>query len=656
MQVLCFLLRHQGQVVSREFIAQSLWPDTVVGLDVITRAIFELRKILNDSAQSPQFIETIARKGYCFIYPLEQKSVGEGSVDCLVESYESTPSYKWPLFVALSVAVILIVVVVGFFLTRYDPDRQVHQFRSTLLTHSDRQVEMPALSPSQKSVLFIQSFPENRFNQVFLMDLQTNKKVALTEQDAIYRFPLWGASGKYIYYIKCIKRDCQLIQDNIESREKEVLFSRGEEITSFDISPLEQEVVLNVKEGGSQRLALLDFDKPEPLYMELTDGIHRMPKYSLDGSSVFFVTSTSNGYTVLNQYHLADGVVEQLNSDFHSILSVEPMSDNQLWISGKRDGRFAIWSMSLGSKELEQVIDNHSSEYQSQLSSANDGTFNLVYKNWHRNINIEQYGLADYPQMLNSDVIDINAIYSPEIKAFFSVSNRSGSFEIWQHKVNESQQMTRLKANSLGQPLLSQDSKQLAFLNKKSAFSELTILDIESQQPLMSYQVPVNTHLLEWSNRSETLYVSVLEQKQYTLAMIDLSNGKLTKLVVNAGGFVKEPTDGNGLIYVDMSNGQLMRTNSLSETKRIVDLLSLNVASIPRGLMLTEQWLYYVVLADEGPRVMRYELSSSEVSLYAQLPKGSVVTQLGGGDKPFVIFDRRIEDESKIILLESEYD
>ncbi len=656
MQVLCFLLRHQGQVVSREFIAQSLWPDTVVGLDVITRAIFELRKILNDSAQSPQFIETIARKGYCFIYPLEQKLVGEESVNYLVKRYESSPSFKWPLFVTLSVAVILIVVVVGFFLTRYDPDRQVHQFRSTLLAHSDSQVEMPALSPSQKSVLFIQSFPENRFNQVFLMDLQTNKKVALTEQDAIYRFPLWGASGKYIYYIKCIKRDCQLIQDDLESREKEVLFSRGEEITSFDISPLEQEVVLNVKEGGSQRLALLDFDKPELLYMELSDGIHRMPKYSLDGSSVFFVTSTSNGYTVLNQYHLADGVVEQLNSDFHSILSVEPIGDNQLWISGKRDGRFAIWSMSLDGKELEQVIDNHSSEYQSQLSSANDGTFNLVYKNWHRNINIELYGLADYPQMLNSDAIDINAIYSPEIKAFFSVSNRSGSFEIWQHKANESQQVTRLKANSLGQPLLSQDSKQLAFLNKKSAFSELTILDVESQQHLMSYQVPVNTHLLEWSNRSDTLYVSVLEQKQYTLAMIDLSNGKLTKLVVNAGGFVKEPTDGNGLIYVDMSNGQLMRTNSLSETKRIVDLLSLNVASIPRGLMLTEQWLYYVVLADEGPRVMRYELSSSEVSLYAQLPKGSVVTQLGGEDKPFVISDRRIEDESKIILLESEYD
>ncbi len=465
-----------------------------------------------------------------------------------------------------------------------------------------------------------------------------------------------GESGKYIYYIKCIKRDCQLIQDNIESREKEVLFSRGEEITSFDISPLEQEAVLDVIEGKSQRLALLYFDKPEPLYMELSDGMHRMPKYSLDGRSVFFVTSTSSSYTVLNQYHLSDGVVEQLNSDFHSILSVEPMSTNQLWISGKRDGRFAIWSMALDSKELEQVIDNHSSEYQSQLSSANDGTFNLVYKNWHRNINVEQYGLTDYPQMLNSDAIDINAIYSPETKSFFSVSNRSGSFEIWQHKANESQQMTRLKANSLGQPLLSQDNTQLAFLNKRDAFSELTILDIESQQPLISYQLPVNTHLLEWSNRAGSIYVSVLEQKQYTLAVVDLSDGKLTKLVVNAGGFVKEPTDGNGLIYVDMSNGQLMRTNALSETKRIVDLLSLNVASIPRGLMLTEQWLYYVVFADEGPRVMRYELSSSEVSLYVQLPKGSVVTQLGGEDKPFVIFDRLIEDESKIILLESEYD
>ena len=72
MEVLCFLVKHQGQVVSRETIAQSLWSETVVGNDVITRAVFELRKILNDSAQHPKFIETIARKGYCFIYPLEE--------------------------------------------------------------------------------------------------------------------------------------------------------------------------------------------------------------------------------------------------------------------------------------------------------------------------------------------------------------------------------------------------------------------------------------------------------------------------------------------------------------------------------------------------------------------------------------------------------
>jgi DNA-binding winged helix-turn-helix (wHTH) protein len=68
-QVLCLLLEDRGELVSREEIRNRLWPaDTFVDFDhSLNAAIKRLRDTLGDSADSPVFIETIARRGYRFI-------------------------------------------------------------------------------------------------------------------------------------------------------------------------------------------------------------------------------------------------------------------------------------------------------------------------------------------------------------------------------------------------------------------------------------------------------------------------------------------------------------------------------------------------------------------------------------------------------------
>jgi DNA-binding winged helix-turn-helix (wHTH) protein len=65
-QILEMLLRGQGNLVSREEIRKRLWPnDTVVEFDrSINAAIKKLRAALEDSADTPRFIETVARRGY----------------------------------------------------------------------------------------------------------------------------------------------------------------------------------------------------------------------------------------------------------------------------------------------------------------------------------------------------------------------------------------------------------------------------------------------------------------------------------------------------------------------------------------------------------------------------------------------------------------
>jgi DNA-binding winged helix-turn-helix (wHTH) protein len=69
MDVLLFLAKHAGQVVSKDAIADAVWPELFISESVITRAIAGLRRALEDDAQSPRFIETIAKRGYRLLIP-----------------------------------------------------------------------------------------------------------------------------------------------------------------------------------------------------------------------------------------------------------------------------------------------------------------------------------------------------------------------------------------------------------------------------------------------------------------------------------------------------------------------------------------------------------------------------------------------------------
>jgi eukaryotic-like serine/threonine-protein kinase len=68
------LLEHPGEVVTREEIRKKLWPnDTIVEFHhSINAAIKRLRLALGDSAEEPQYVETVARRGYRLMVPVER--------------------------------------------------------------------------------------------------------------------------------------------------------------------------------------------------------------------------------------------------------------------------------------------------------------------------------------------------------------------------------------------------------------------------------------------------------------------------------------------------------------------------------------------------------------------------------------------------------
>ena len=72
-QILLVLLEHPGQVVTREEVRKRLWPnDTIVEFEhSIGTAIMKLRQALGDDAGMQRFVETLPRRGFRFIFPLD---------------------------------------------------------------------------------------------------------------------------------------------------------------------------------------------------------------------------------------------------------------------------------------------------------------------------------------------------------------------------------------------------------------------------------------------------------------------------------------------------------------------------------------------------------------------------------------------------------
>ena len=78
-QVLAMLLARPGELVTREEIRSRLWPqDTFIDFDHgLNAAVRRLRDALNDAAETPRFVETLPRRGYRFIAPVEKLGIEE---------------------------------------------------------------------------------------------------------------------------------------------------------------------------------------------------------------------------------------------------------------------------------------------------------------------------------------------------------------------------------------------------------------------------------------------------------------------------------------------------------------------------------------------------------------------------------------------------
>lgn len=104
-ELLCYLVKHRGEVISREELLQAVWPSVIVGDEAITNAIAKLRRSLHDDPKNPQLIETIPKRGYRLVATVSDLPASNDSK----EMRSLRPYVLAALLVALLIGVFFII-------------------------------------------------------------------------------------------------------------------------------------------------------------------------------------------------------------------------------------------------------------------------------------------------------------------------------------------------------------------------------------------------------------------------------------------------------------------------------------------------------------------------------------------------------------------
>ena len=98
-QVLLMLLERPGELLTREEISRELWPGgTFVDYEHgVNSAVNRIREALRDTASSPRFVETLARRGYRFVAPVERIALSENPSLSASADVTESPALQQPI-------------------------------------------------------------------------------------------------------------------------------------------------------------------------------------------------------------------------------------------------------------------------------------------------------------------------------------------------------------------------------------------------------------------------------------------------------------------------------------------------------------------------------------------------------------------------------
>jgi Tol biopolymer transport system component/DNA-binding winged helix-turn-helix (wHTH) protein len=194
-QVLAMLLERSGQIVTRDELQKKLWTaDTFVDFDRgLNKAINRLREALEDSAENPRFIETVPKRGYRFIAPVDQEQTGADAEPHPPAKAPMREKVAWGLALALLAASILLAM--AYF--RSSPPA-TQMLRSSLLPPANTSFQPYnfAISPDGTRLAFVAVDREGR-SMLWVRSLSATGAQQINGTDGA-TYPFWSPDNRRI--------------------------------------------------------------------------------------------------------------------------------------------------------------------------------------------------------------------------------------------------------------------------------------------------------------------------------------------------------------------------------------------------------------------------------------------------------------------------
>jgi DNA-binding winged helix-turn-helix (wHTH) protein len=200
-QVLAILLEQPGTIVTREELQKRLWPDTFVDVDHnLNTAINKIREVLGDSAESPRFVETVPRRGYRFIAPVEGAGVGKTQAEVLNSGMAkpAAPQSR-ALRVSMLIGACVLLAGTGFLMyKRQHVSGPPRQRPLTRVTFDDGLQSTATWSPDGRFIAY-SSDRGGKFD-IWVQQVSGGDPVQVTKRPGNNLQPDWSPDGKYIAY------------------------------------------------------------------------------------------------------------------------------------------------------------------------------------------------------------------------------------------------------------------------------------------------------------------------------------------------------------------------------------------------------------------------------------------------------------------------
>ena len=660
MQVLCLLVQCRGLVLSRQDIANRLWPDTIVGVEVITRAIFELRQVFEDDPKKPKFIETISRKGYCFIGEIEP---------VIDDNYQSKNSsilatkvtFKKVIMVSLLLAIImlpLLIYTIKYFNSPQGSMPTPTNYQATILSDGIGDIQSAALSPDWSQILYIQTDFNSGESALILKDVTSLKYSILKQGNELYRSVIWAEQSNTGYFIQCDASDCIINKLFIGKSDIQQIYKTDKQLKSIELSPSGKILALTTMNNHRLSISLLSLNTQRLIPLKLDKKVsHYAAKFNNTESEIFYVQQGSDQATI-NRYNLQNQQSTIVSIKFSKITSIHLEDEYNLLVAGKIDSLYAVWRLNLKTNQSTQALSIPASTHAYELAS-NENSQQLFYLKKSSNFNISAQGLAKKIdlELVNSHANDFNAIWSTQTDSLYFVSQRTGNYEVWSHNNDKNNKLTTIKADSIRRPILNNNQSQLAFVVAKNNQLKLMIYDIEMEQLIVSENIAKEAHLLSWSTDSNFIYMSIASENIYDIWQFDVASKESKKILLAAGLLAKEQSD-NSFIFGDLTSQQLMLKKQNGTTSILKSFKDIALQFRPHSIKLNNQndHLYYVERQSSNLKVMLSpigEVIKEKPKELFTLSTNDNVTDLGRQGTHYVLYDHLLSKRSQLLLLEA---